>query len=181
MPGLARDAHGQALGGVQQVHPRSRISFVVWPAAIRHNRALQATVESVRGESTVPVAEPSGAERGVRERFPARHRTTDGHLVRSKAALLIDTWLAMAGIVHAYERQLPIQEAASCDFYLPGGKVYLEYWGLEQEAAYAARKQAKQALYRRYQLQLIELTDRDIRSLDDCLPKLLLRYGVTVS
>ena len=174
-------AHGQALGGVQQVHPRSRVPFVVWPDAIRRNRAFQATVESVRGESVAPVAEPSGAERGFRERFPARHRTTDGHLVRSKAELLIDNWLYMAGIVHAYERQLPIQEAASCDFYLPGGKVYLEYWGLEQDAAYAARKEAKRVIYQRYQLQLIELTDREIRSLDDCLPKLLLRFGITVS
>jgi hypothetical protein len=154
---------------------------VVWPDAIRRNRAFQATVESVRGESVAPVAEPSGAERGFRERFPARHRTTDGHLVRSKAELLIDNWLYMAGIVHAYERQLPIQEEAYCDFYVPAGKVYIEYWGLEQDAAYAARKEAKRVIYQRYQLQLIELTDREIRSLDDCLPKLLLRFGITVS
>jgi hypothetical protein len=59
--------------------------------------------------------------------------------------------------------------------------VYIEYWGLEQDAAYAARKEAKRVIYQRYQLQLIELTDREIRSLDDCLPKLLLRFGITVS
>lgn len=83
--------------------------------------------------------------------------------MRSKAELLIDNWLYMAGIVHAYERRLPIQEEAYCDFYLPAGKVYLEYWGLEQEAAYAARQQAKRTIYARYQLQPIELTDAEIR------------------
>ena len=45
--------------------------------------------------------------------------------------------------------------------------------------AYAARKQAKRTIYGKYQLQLIELTDREIRTLDDCLSKLL-RYGVMV-
>lgn len=49
--GLLVTAHGQALGGVQQVHPQSRFPFVVWPPTIRENRSLQATVASVRGES----------------------------------------------------------------------------------------------------------------------------------
>lgn len=174
-------AHGQALGGMQQVHPRSRVPFVVWPPTISDNRILHATIQSFRGESLPSAAEVVGADRQFRDRFPAQHRTTDGHLVRSKAELLIDNWLYMAGIVHAYERQLPIQEEVYCDFYLPTGKVYVEYWGLEQDAVYAARKQAKRALYAKYQLQLIELTDAEIRSLDDCLPKLLLRFGITVS
>lgn len=173
--------HGLALGGVQQVHPRSRVPFVVWPPTISDNRILCTTIQSFRGESLPTPAETIGAERQFRDRFPARHRTTDGHLVRSKAELLIDNWLYMAGIVHAYERQLPIQEEVYCDFYLPAGKVYVEYWGLEQDAAYAARKQRKRALYAKYQLQLIELTDAEIRSLDDCLPKLLLRFGITVN
>jgi hypothetical protein len=45
---------------------------------------------------------------GVRKKFPDKHRSTDGHLVRSKAEVLIDNWLYMAGIVQAYERRLPI-------------------------------------------------------------------------
>jgi hypothetical protein len=31
--------------------------------------------------------------------------------------MLIDTWLYMAGIVHAYERQVPIDEELYCDFH----------------------------------------------------------------
>ena len=48
----------------------------------------------------------------------------------SKAEMLIDNWLYMAEIVHAYERKLPIEEDVYCDFYIPKGKVYIEYWGM---------------------------------------------------
>lgn len=108
-------AHGQALGGAQQVHARSRVAFVVWPPTISDNRILQATIASFRNESGLAPG-GDGGERTFRDRFPARHRTTDGHLVRSKAELLIDNWLYMAGIVHAYERRLPIQEERTATF-----------------------------------------------------------------
>ena len=172
--------HGAALGGVQQVHQQSGVPFAIWPTSIVEHPILQATIASYRGEGLAgmhPGAAPTG---GFRERWPAQHRTTDGHWVRSKAEVIIDNWLYMAGIAHAYERQLPIVEELYCDFYLPAGKVYLEYWGLEQDAAYAERKRAKQAVYARYQFQLIDLTDAHIRNLDDHLPQLLLPYGVRV-
>jgi hypothetical protein len=157
------------------------VPFVVWPPTILANTALQATVASIRGDSAEATTAAAAPERSFRDRFPAQHRTTDGHWVRSKAELLIDNWLYMAGIVHAYERRLPIEDEAYCDFYLPASKVYIEYWGLEHDPLYAARKQAKQALYQRYQFHLIEVTDDHIRNLDDALPKLLLKYGVVVS
>ncbi len=68
-----------------------------------------------------------------------------------------------------------------CDFYIPAGKTYIEYWGLERDSKYAGRKQAKLELYHKYALNLIELTDDHIRNLDDHLPKLLLKFGVAVS
>ena len=39
-----------------------------------------------------PHAAPDQPDQGFRERFPAQHRTTDGHLVRSRAEVLIDNW-----------------------------------------------------------------------------------------
>jgi hypothetical protein len=138
---------------------------------------LLATVRALKGTS-----EPAPkSDSGFRKKFPAKHRTTDGHLVRSKAEVLIDNWLYMTGIVHAYERRLPIEEEVYCDFYVPAGKVYIEYWGLENDPKYLARKQAKQDLYRKYQLNLIELNDEHMRNVDDELPKLLLKFGVVVS
>lgn len=37
------------------------------------------------------------------------------------------------GLVHAYEKKVPIEEELYTDFYLPNGKVYIEYWGLEND------------------------------------------------
>lgn len=120
------------------------------------------------------------ADTGFRDKFPAKYRTTDGHWVRSKSEVLIDNWLYMAGVVHAYERQVPIEEDLYCDFYLPEGKVYIEYWGLENDARYAARKKVKQELYRKYGLNLIEVKDEHIKNIDDVLPRLLLKFGIVV-
>lgn len=68
-------------------------------------------------------------------------------MVRSRAEVLIDNWLYMQGIVHAYERRLPIEEECYCDFYLPGGKgVYIEFWGRESDPTYQERQAAKRDL-----------------------------------
>lgn len=107
------------------------------------------------------------------------HTLFIGHMVRSRAEVLIDNWLYMQGIVHAYERRLPIEEECYCDFYLPGGKgVYIEYWGRESDAKYRERQTAKRAIYAKHNLRLIELGDPDIERLDDTLPRELVRFGI---
>ncbi len=92
--------------------------------------------------------------------------------------MLIDNWLYMSEIVHAYERKLPIEEDVYCDFYLPVGKVYIEYWGLEDDEKYLERKNEKLEIYKKYGFNLIELEDLDIQNLDDILPKKLLKFGI---
>ena len=92
--------------------------------------------------------------------------------------MLVDNWLYIAEIVHAYERKLPIEEDVYSDFYIPTGKVYIEYWGYEDEPKYLARKKKKIELYRKYNFNLIELQDKDVQNLDDVLPRLLLKFGV---
>lgn len=183
---------GQKLKAESREHHQSGVPFVVWPEAILASRVLLKTVHELTGnqshetpsaESTqqnVQVAtEMTGS--GFREKFPPSHRATDGHWVRSKAEALIDNWLYMAGLVHAYERQLPVEEELYCDFYIPGGKVYIEYWGLENDPKYAARKKTKLDIYRKYGFNLIELTEEHVCNLDDHLPKMLLKYNVIVS
>ncbi len=119
-----------------------------------------------------------------RTKFPANFRTQDGHQVRSRAEVLIDNWLYMQGLVHAYERRLPIEEECYCDFYLPGGGssrgggVYIEFWGMESDSKYTARQAAKRAIYTKHNLRLIELNDADIERLDDVLPRMLLKFGI---
>lgn len=112
-----------------------------------------------------------------RQRYPAEYRTTDGHYVRSRAEVMIDDWLFNRRIVHAYERKLPIEDDVICDFYLPQGEIYVEFWGKEDDPSYVSRMQAKQEIYKRHALRLISLTDIELRSLDDNLPRLLLGHG----
>ncbi len=180
--GWVATPQGLALGAVQKTHSQTNGPYVVWPESILTNKALLTTIESIKGD-TPPSGVETSNEQGFRERFRAgaQHRTTDGHWVRSKAELLIDNWLYVAGQVHAYERRLPIEEEVYCDFYVPAGKVYIEYWGYESNPEYAARKRIKQELYQKYKLNLVELSDEHIRNLDDYLPKMLLKFGVVVS
>lgn len=179
LKGWTLTASGKAVGGEQREDFRSGIPYVVWPETITENRSLKSTVNEVQGEASSEEAKPETDDSpGFREKFEAKLRTTDGHYVRSKAEMLIDNWLYMAEIVHAYERKLPIEEEVYCDFYIPTGKVYIEYWGYENDPKYLKRKEQKQEIYRKYGFKLIELEDKDVQNLDDVLPRLLLKHGV---
>lgn len=174
---------GERIGGVTRTSQKG-IPYVVWPAAILKNRVFRGSATDVAGEpseeptTAPPVPAGSPVVEDGRLRFPAKYRAADGHYVRSRAELSIDNWLYMQGIVHAYERKLPIEEDAYCDFYLPEKKVFIEYWGMEKDPKYAARKEEKRALYSRYALNLVELADVELENLDDNLARLLIRFGV---
>jgi len=119
-----------------------------------------------------------GSAQEFRNRFPATVRATDGHMVRSRAEAMICTWLYMQGIAHAYERRLPVDDVVYSDFYLPSKRVFIEYWGLEKDPRYAERMKKKVAVYAKNNLNLVELTDADIASLDDALPQKLRAFGI---
>lgn len=159
---------GVQAGGVQRKNKHKDVLFVVWKEEILQNQTVQQAFSSYKGEP----------KKDFRSSFEAPFRAQDGHYVRSKAEMLIDNWLYMSGIVHAYERQLPIEEDMYCDFYLPNGKVYIEYWGLEENEKYQNRKKEKCRLYQKYRFHLLELTDQDIQQLDDVFPKKLLKFGI---
>ena len=171
---------GKRLGALQAEDGKSGVPFVRWPEVILKTKVLAETVDQLKGTSSPKDTEQriETDEVGFREKFQAKYRSTDGHFVRSKAEMLIDNWLYMAEIVHAYERKLPIEEDVYSDFYIPTGKVYIEYWGLEDQPKYLARKKEKQEVYQKYGFNLIELRDQDVLNLDDVLPRLLLKYGV---
>lgn len=172
---------GKKQGGLQAEDKKSGIPFVRWPEAIIESKSLKETIGHVKGtevEQTPESKENESNDVGFREKFEAKHRAADGHFVRSKAEMLIDNWLYMAEIVHAYERKLPIEEDVYSDFYIPTGKVYIEYWGYENDPKYLARKKKKIELYNKYGFNLIELQDKEVQNLDDILPRMLLKYGV---
>lgn len=187
---------GTRLGAVQLQARGSGIPYVVWPPDIIENASLLRSVRELVGgaesedgaERAPPELLPTTAEVSAagslpdfRTRFPAKYHTTDGHFVRSRGELLIDNWLYTQSLVHAYERRLPIAEEVFCDFYLPNGRVYIEYWGLENQPKYADRMEKKKAIYAQHEFRLISLNDDNISALDDTLPKLLLQYDIITS
>jgi hypothetical protein len=170
---------GESLGGKQFEYVQTGIPYVCWDSSILTNKRLLETIQSVQGITVVEEKEVKpNTQVGFREKFEAKQRTADGHYVRSRAEMLIDNWLYMSEIVHAYERKLPIEEDVYCDFYLPVGKVYIEYWGIENDEKYSERKKVKLDIYEKYGFKLIELEDSDIQNLDDILPKKLLKFGI---
>ena len=184
LKGWTLTQQGVAVGGVQREDSRSGIPYVMWPDAIGSNPALRNTIEDIQGTASsadteaISTGTPEVKGNGFRDRFPAKFRATDGHFVRSRSEMLIDNWLYMAELVHAYERKLPIEEDAYCDFYLPEGKVYIEFWGMEDDPKYAERMKVKKNLYAKYGFNLIDLNDADVHNLDDILPAKLLKFGV---
>lgn len=187
---------GKSIGGRQFEHETSGANYVLWPESIlQYKRLLEVfkenTTEQPQIQSTTfasPQTETQVAninKDNFREKFEAKHRTIDGHYVRSKAEMLIDNWLYQYGLVHAYERKLPIDEDVYCDFYLPSGNgrpqaVYIEFWGLENDPKYTERKNKKIEIYKREGLSLIELTDADLQNIDDILAKKLRQFKVPI-
>ena len=173
---------GKAMGGQQREDKRTGIPYVCWPESVLETKAFTLSLKAIRGDLSQAIgleeSNNDSDDAGFRDKFPAKLRTADGHFVRSKAEMLVDNWLYMAEIVHAYERKLPIEEDVYCDFYMPTGKVYIEYWGLEEDPKYRKRKEEKLKIYEKYGLNLIQLTDKDVQNLDDVLPRMLLKFGV---
>lgn len=177
--GWIATAQGLKIGAIQDEDPKSGVPFIRWPESLITNNTLISTVADIKGDSIEVVESTTLSEtKEFQNKYPATHRATDGHFTRSKAEMLIDNWLYMFEIVHAYERKLPIEEDVYSDFYIPTGKVYIEYWGYENDSKYLHRKRIKQGIYKKYGFNLIELEDKDVQNLDNILPRLLLKFGV---
>jgi len=175
---------GRKIGGVQFEH-QSGATYVMWPKSILTNKIL---IRSINGKENEEERKSNSNEtketEEFRKKFPANYRTKDGHMVRSRAEMVIDNALYEYGLAHAYERKLPVEEDVYSDFYIPsknGGKaVYIEFWGYEENDKYIKRKKIKQEIYKKYEFNLIELSDKHIENLDDYLPRMLLKYNIKV-
>ena len=115
-------------------------------------------------------------------------KAKDGHLVRSRAELIIDNLLYDYGLTHAYERELTVEETVISDFYIParngkeskGKQVYIEFWGIKDDEKYLERKSVKQEIYKKHKLNLIELDDTHLDNLDSHLRKAFLKFDINV-
>jgi len=120
---------------------------------------------------------------GLNEKFPATFKAIDGHYVRSEAEQTIDNFLFRNGIIHAYEKRLPGDKCFYCDFYIPPRNkitqsIYIEYWGMENDETYLEIKNTKLEIYKREQLQLIEITKNNLKNLRAYLTEKLRLFHV---
>jgi hypothetical protein len=167
--------------GAKQMEARNGKPYIIWDENVLTNKHLIREIKESQGDTAIQ--EEDHVQETLddfRVKFPADLRTPDGHYVRSRAELLIDDFLYKNGIVHAYERKLNIDEDMYCDFYIPSEKLYIEYWGLEENEKYAQRKKVKQDIYKKYNINLIELNDDDITNLDERLAAKLRRFNIIV-
>ena len=173
---------GKRLGGIHSQHKTTGASYVRWPESIKDNKIIISSINEVKGNIPTFIQETSNninaGEIEFREKFKPTFRATDGHMVRSKSEMLIDNELYRFELAHAYERKLPIEEDVYCDFYIPTGKVYIEYWGYDEDSKYISRKEEKLKIYKKYDFRLIQLTEKEVQNLDDNLPRLLLGFGI---
>ena len=160
---------GKQNGGIQN-NFKGNLS-VCWQENITENQILKEAINPNKNSD----------ELNFREKFKAEYRTNDGHYVRSRAEVIISNWLFGECIAHAYEKRVPIVEDMYCDFYIPKNKIYIEFWGYENDEKYLTRKNKKIELYKKYNLNLIQIDNNTINNIDDFLPKELLRFGLDLN
>ncbi|RSD32318.1 glycerol kinase [Vibrio pectenicida] len=168
--------NGLKIGGYQKLDRQNDQQYALWHDSIVHNKRFKRSVLEFSGQQ----AEQYSTNKSIyhfRQKFEAKYRTLDGHYVRSKGELKIDNWLYMNGIIHAYDRQLPVEEDILSNFYLPSGKVYLQYWGSDNFTD--IEKEKIQAIYHNNQFNLIEIESKEIDRLDDTLPAKLKEFGIS--
>lgn len=177
-------ALGEAVGGQQVEHESTGMPYAQWPEQVRHNLQFRATLEKLTLHN-----EHLSKEADFFISSGCLCECLDGHQVESAALAEIDNWLYIAGISHAYRREIPteldhgtekIKESISCDFYLPIGHIYIEYWGQEKSPADIQKKLARKEIYQAANLKFIELNENDLSQLDDVMPKLLLKHDVDI-
>jgi hypothetical protein len=158
------------------------VPYVRWQESIKTNKIFLSSLNEVKGDiptsTQLPASNVIPDEIEFREKFKAIFRAKDGHYVRSKSEMLIDNALYDFNLVHAYERKLPIEEVVYSDFYIPTEKVYIEFWGFDEDSKYISRKEDKLEIYKKYDFRLIQLTEKEVQNLDDNLPRLLLGFGI---
>lgn len=177
---------GEKLKAHKNVYFKNKIPYVVWHPDICKSRILQKAVGELLSAELAHAPAIQGASmneddadkgEGFREKFPPAIRALDGHMVRSRGEAMIDGLLYENRIVHAYERLVPIEQTMYCDFFLPQYNLYIEFWGLESNPKYKARKEKKLDMYRQNGLKLIEIKDEHINNLEDYLIGQLVKFG----
>jgi hypothetical protein len=169
---------GKALGGVEIENEETSIPYVKWPPELVANTRLQAALVNSYGVV-------GSGQMGQEDDLFARQQLVscsgiDGHHFQQLELAAICNWLYYAGLTHACSRQIPGEGDLRADFYLPGGNVYIEYWGEQGNSTSLGEKFNKKSTLEQQGLVLIEISKSDIEHLDEILSRELFRHGVAV-
>lgn len=176
---------GKNIGGLQK-ELQSGAKYVIWPELILTNQFFLKAIKPLEYSNPKRTIEDSQIVDNKNEnKYPeSQLKAKDGHIVKSRAELIIDNLLYDYGLLHAYERELTVAEIIKSDFYIPardGRKaVYIEYWGIKDNLKYTERKKHKLEIYKTLKLNLIELEEKHLENIDSYLRKALLTYDIDV-
>jgi len=155
---------GKAQGALQREDERTAIPYVVWsPDICAHPVFIRSVTQlmlagNAKGDTLLP--------------------SLDGHLCTGDVSRQICNWLYLAGIPHAVNAWLPVEEAARCDLYLPGIALFIDDWSSDTGASTLAERINRQTLCERYQLNLLVVDDEAAGLLDEWLPRELRKRGL---
>ncbi|MBA7512440.1 Chromosome partition protein Smc [subsurface metagenome] len=99
-------------------------------------------------------------------RNPPEYTAKDKHSLRSTHEMLIDNWFNNNGIKHEVEKRVPVDKLMYCDWFLPKGEIYVEYWGLMHEEWYRKARKVKEKLYEQAGLELRSIESEDMKNLE---------------
>lgn len=179
---------GKNAGGVQKEH-QSGGTYVIWPESILKNKVFLKSINPTEYIEIDTTNKAISFNQKSDNKYPdTLLKTTDGHWVRSRAELIIDNLLYDYGLTHSYERELTVEDTVISDFYIPsrngkenkGKAVYIEFWGIDDNQKYLERKKAKQEIYKKHNLNLIEIDNSHLDNLDSYLRKALLKFDINV-
>lgn len=157
---------GKAQGALQREDERTAIPYVVWSPDICAHPAFMRAVDQLL---------PAGSE-GAVTLLPS----LDGHQCASSVCRQVCNWLYLAGITHAVDAWLPVEEAARCDLYLPGISLFIDDWSADAGASALAERINRQGLCERHQLNLLIIDDEASAQLDTWLPRELRKRGLDI-
>ncbi|WP_415896775.1 hypothetical protein ACMXYX_13040 [Neptuniibacter sp. QD72_48] len=154
---------GEKNGAYQRENASTGVPYVLWSDAVLDHEVLIEWIEEVKvGLNSQELI------------------CCDGHLVANEAERLIDNWLYLSGLAHAYKRRLPLTERIFADFYLPQYHLYIEYWGDQVTARELSAKMRKKELLKANNCACIEIQDEDLLQLDEALTRKLLKHNIEI-
>lgn len=156
---------GKHYGGLQSQDEETGIPYVMWPRTLLDEPSV---INSVAYFSDFSEKQQLQALNGLQ--------------TRSSAHSVIASWLYALGLVYSYQRELhlPKDTVLTPDFYLPQSHLCIDYWPESLPADALASQLAKREIYKKHNINSIELDAKGLLDLDHELARELMQLGVTV-